>query len=446
MSESYTTVPAARSENAFEDFKQPYTKNLAVAEANRCLYCNDAPCITACPTGIDIPEFIRKIGTGNVRGAARTIFSSNIFGMSCARVCPVEVLCVGDCVYNGLEAPPIQIGKLQRYATDAAFEAGWDFFQAGPDTGKSVGLVGGGPASLAAAHRLRRAGHACTIYEKRDVLGGLNTWGVAPYKMKADRAMQEIDWLLAIGGIEVRTGVTAGADISWSDLGEKHDALFVGAGIGADTWLEIPGHDLEGIEGAVAFIEKLKRGVVSLDGVRHALVVGGGNTAIDAVRELLGLGLRNVTMLYRRDESDMSGYAHEWEAAKKEGARAVWRCLPTSFEPAQNDGGGARVARVPCVRLDEHRRPLDGSEFELESELVLFAIGQEKRTRPPEGLEGVNVERGRIVVDEHGATGRPGVFAGGDCVNGGKEVVNAVAEGTTAAEAIDRYLRGERNA
>mgnify|MGYP002631837348 FL=1 len=177
----------------FEDFKHGYGTAQALAEANRCLYCEDAPCITACPTSIDIPEFIRKIATGNLRGSARTIFDSNILGMSCARVCPVETLCVGDCVYNHMDAPPIQIGKLQRYATDAAFDAGWRFFDAAPDSGRSVGLVGAGPASLACAHELRRHGHAVTIYEKRDVVGGLNTTGVAPYKMRADRSVEEVD-------------------------------------------------------------------------------------------------------------------------------------------------------------------------------------------------------------------------------------------------------------
>lgn len=434
-------LPEHRSESVFGDFKPAYTRDQAVAEANRCLNCYDAPCIDACPTRIDIPAFIRKIATGNVKGSARTIFASNILGMSCARVCPVEVLCVGDCVYNQLGIPPIQIGRLQRYATDAAFENGWRFFEAGPDTGRSVALVGGGPASLAAAHELRRLGHACTIYERRPYLGGLNTNGVAPYKLRADRSLEEIDWVLGIGGIEVRTGVEIGRDVTWADLEAKHDAIFIGVGLGPDQRLRIPGEDdLEGVHGAVAFIESMKLGEVDLSGVKRAAVIGGGNTAIDCVRELLGLGVPEVYMVYRGDEERMSGYRHEWAAARVEGARALWRAQPVAFE-----GEGGRLARVRYAKLDESKRPT-GDEGVLEADLALLAIGQSKLEALLAGLDGVRLDRGRIVVEPDGATGRPGYFAGGDCANGGKEVVNAAAEGKAAARAIDAWLAAKEEA
>jgi len=286
-----------RSESVFGDYKGSYTRDAALAEANRCLFCTDAPCMQACPTHIDVPQFIRKIATGNVKGSARTIFESNILGMSCSRVCPVEVLCVGKCVYNDMHMQPINIGKLQRYATDMAFDEEWQFFEAGPDSGKSVGLVGGGPASLACAHELRRFGHRTTIYEKRNVIGGLSTTGVAPYKMKADRAVEEVEWILGIGGIDVKMGV----EIDPSNLGElekKHDALFFGVGLGADTAMKIPGEDLANVHGAVDWIEKMKTTRVIVEGMKHAVVVGGGNTALDAVREARGLGIERVTMLY----------------------------------------------------------------------------------------------------------------------------------------------------
>ena len=430
------SIPSDRSEGPIPEYKVPYTPAQAMTEANRCLYCADAPCIAACPTQIDIPQFIRKISTENLEGSARTIFEANVLGMSCARVCPVEVLCVGACVYNRMGQPPIQIGKLQRYSTDRAFETGWRYFTAGPDSGKSVGLVGAGPASLACAHELRRLGHACTVYERRPVLGGLNTTGVAPYKMKADRSLEEVNWVLAIGGIDVKTGVEAGTDPSWTDLESRHDALFLGFGLGPDRSMGVPGEDLPGITGAVEFIERFKLGKVDLAGVRRALVVGGGNTAIDGVRELKHLGVPEVSLVYRGSRMVMPGYDHEWSAARLEGARARWQTVPVAYE------GTGRVERVRCLRLDEHKQPVPGSEHVLEADLVLIAIGQSTLGTLVAQLPGIEVEAGCVRRDENGATGRPGVFAGGDGANGGREVVNAVAEGKIAARAIDRWLKG----
>lgn len=429
-------LPEDRTETAFGDYKEAYTPNQAVVEANRCLYCADAPCIKSCPTSIDIPEFIRKIATGNVKGSAKTIFESNILGMSCARVCPVEVLCVGDCVYNEMGVPPIEIGRLQRYSTDAAFEAGWEYFEAGEATGKSVALVGGGPASLAAAHELRRHGHACTIFEKNEVLGGLNTTGVAPYKMKADRSVQEVEWILDIGGIDVKTGVAVGDDIGWDELEEEFDAVFVGVGLGPDKYLNSPGEELGGVHGAVDWIDDMKLGKVDLDGVKSAVVVGGGNTAMDCLRELCGLGVPRVTMVYRGDEERMSGYDHEWESAKKLGAMAEWHAVPISYE------GQDRLESVRCQRLDASRKPIDGETFGIPADLVLLAVGQSKLGDELGHLDGIETEWGRLVVDASQALGRPGWYAGGDASNGAKEVVNAAAEGKLAATSIHRYLNG----
>ena len=438
-----TKLPPERAEAGFNDYKPAYSQAQALAEANRCLYCVDAPCVQRCPTAIDIPEFIRKISTGNTEGAARTIFSANILGMSCARVCPVEVLCAGACVYNEQGAPPIEIGKLQRYATDAAFLADWQFFTAGPDTGKSVGIIGGGPAALASAHELRRSGHAVTIYDAGGILGGLNTTGVAPYKMRADRALDEVAWVLQIGGVEVVSGVEVGRDLSLDELQRRHDALVIAVGLGEDRMLDIPGKDLAGIHGAVAFIREFKLGQVGqvgqvdLSNVRQAVVLGGGNTAIDAVRELVGLGVPEVTMVYRGAEAQMSGYIHEWKAAKMESVRASWRSQPLEYL-----GSGVKVTGVRCAKLGEDRRPIAGSEIEVPAQLVLLAIGQSRLGAFASALPGVRVEDGRIVVDAEGATGRPGVYAAGDCANGGKEVVNAAAEGKRAAQAIDRVFAG----
>jgi len=432
-----TTIDERRSEAVFDDFKPAYNKAQALAEANRCLYCEDAPCIQACPTSINIPEFIRKIATENMRGSARTIFDSNILGMSCSRVCPVETLCVGDCVYNHLDAPPIQIGKLQRYSTDLAYDAGWSFYEPGEDTGKTVGLVGAGPASLACAHELRRLGHGCTVYEKRDVVGGLNTTGVAPYKMRADRSEEEVDWVLSIGGIEVRTGVQFGRDLGLAEMESMHDAVFFGAGLGADRMLDVPGGDGDAVQGAVHWIEQMKLGRVALGGVQRAVVVGGGNTAVDAVRELIGLGVPNVLMVYRGPEASMSGYQHEWVEAKKDGARGLWGAVPVAFE-------GDQPVTLRCQRLDGDKKPIAGAFTTVKADLVLLAIGQGKLGGLLEGLDGVTVQWGRLVVDADGFSGRKGLFAGGDAANGGKEVVNAAAEGKRAAQAIDRYLKGAK--
>lgn len=431
-----TQIPDDRSEVVFTDYKAAYSLQQAIAEAERCLYCYDAPCIKACPTSIDIPTFIRKIATGNVKGSAKTIFDSNILGMSCSRVCPVEVLCVGDCVYNNEESPPIQIGKLQRFSTDIAFDKGWRFYEAGPDTGKKVACIGAGPASLAAAHKLRELGHSVTIFDKREVIGGLNTTGVAPYKMKSDRSVEEAEWVLAIGGIEVKLGVTVGTDITWAQLEDEYDAIFLGFGLGPDKYLG--GEDaIEGVHGAVDFIEQFKLQPMDLSGIHTCLVLGGGNTAIDAVREAKGLGIPDVAMVYRGSEERMSGYQHEWQAAKVENVRGVWHTQPVDY---QTDNG--KITGVRVVSMDADKKPIENSERILCADLVLVAIGQAKQGDLAEELAGVKVEWGKVLTDPNGATGRPGVYAGGDCRNGGKEVVNGVAEGRDAALAMHDYMMG----
>lgn len=444
------TLPPRRLEQVIGDLKPAYTESQAVAEANRCLYCYDAPCTQACPTHINVPEFIRRIATGNYKGSARTILESNILGLSCARVCPVEVLCEGACVYNTQGETPIHIGKLQRFATDWAYERGLRTFERGPDTGKTIALIGGGPASLACAHELSCLGHRCVIFESRPFLGGLNSTGIAPYKMLAHVAVREAEYVLGIGGIEVSSGLTVGKDISFADLERQFDAIFIGVGLGPDSRLHLPGEDLPGCVGAVGLIHRIKTEAgFQLPQCRKAAVVGGGNTALDAVRELKKLGVPEVTLVYRRSEQEMPGYDHEAEWARKEGVSFRFLTQPVAVL------GTDRVTGLRCVRMtlgepDEsgRRRPIpqEGSEFEIPTDLVVKATGQEKLAALLAPIAGLKMEKGQVVVDPAtGQTGHPQYFAGGDCVNGGKEVVNAAAEGKLAAQGIDRYLQAQQS-
>lgn len=431
-------LPSGRIEERFEDKKPPYTEAEAIAEANRCLYCVDAPCIKACPTAIDIPTFIRKIATGNVKGAARTILTANLLGQSCGQACPVEVLCAGGCVYTAWDRDPIKIGRLQRYAVESALARDPALFKAKPPTGKKVALVGAGPASIAAAGYLALEGHAAVIFERKAIPGGLNTLGIAPYKMKGDDALREIEWVLSLGRIELRTGVSVVAEargageVAARDLLAGYDAVFLGLGLGDDTRLGIPGEDGEGVVGATAFIERLKADPgLTLQGVKRAVVIGGGNTALDVVHELSLLGI-DAVMVYRRSQAEMTGYEHELDAARIDGARLLEGRVPVEVV---RDGGrlvGLRVA--PAL----HGKPIQEQQELLPADLVAVAIGQSRATAVALAFEGVALDaKGRVVVDPitH-RTGNPRVYSGGDCVNGGKEVVNAVAEAKVAVRAM----------
>jgi dihydropyrimidine dehydrogenase (NAD+) subunit PreT len=421
-------LPLDRLERRLPDAKPTYTQAEAEAEANRCLYCHGAPCVTACPTGIDIPTFIRKIATGNVRGSARAILSANLLGYSCARVCPVEVLCVGACVYNAWHRTPIAIGRLQRYAVEAVLQDGraGGLFTPAPATGKRVACVGAGPASLAAAGYLALEGVQATLFERRPLPGGLNVTGVAPYKMHVDGALAEVEFVRSLG-VEIRAGVEIGRDVSAAGLLSEHDAVFLGIGLGGDTRLGVPGEDGPGVVGATAWIERMKlESGFELKGVQRAVVVGGGNTAIDAARELARLGVPHVTLAYRRTAAEMPGYAHELDAARREGVLFAERAVPKEFVRA----GGTLVA----LRFHDGR--------EVACDLAVLGIGQARMRELVATFPGVGIDdKGRIVADPAtGRTGNPRVWAGGDALNGGQEVVNAAQEGKRAARSILRAL------
>ena len=448
------TLPEGRLETRLPDKKPLLTLAEARSEADRCLYCADAPCIQACPTSIDVPTFIKKIASGNLRGSAQTILEQNLLGYSCARVCPVEVLCEGSCVYPAWQKKPISIGRLQRFATElAAGGAGADTESARllpaakAPSGRKVAIIGAGPASLACAGTLALAGHKAVIFEGRAVTGGLNTTGIAPYKMHADDALGEARWVASLGDVEIRTGqpVTSAAALL-----SEYDAVFVGVGLGADTPLGIPGEAGPGVVGATAWIEQMKLAAVSggrgeAATLGRVVVIGGGNTAIDVARECAQLGAREVTMAYRRGEDAMSAYRHELDAGRKEGVRVVHHAQPAEILRAATGDGrtdgpviGVRFTRTD-VSSGASVTGAPGEAMDLPADLVVLAIGQAKLRDLLAGIDGVALDdRGRVVTDAaSGRTGHSRVYAGGDCVNGGKEVVNAVAEGRDAARAMN---------
>ena len=455
-------LPPERLEQRLPDAKPLYSPGEAKAEADRCLYCADAPCIQACPTEIDVPGFIKKIASGNVRGAARTIFEQNMLGASCARVCPVEVLCVGSCVYNGWDRPPIQIGRLQRYATAVATRDGEPplFTAKSPSaTSKSVALVGAGPASLACAAELRLQGHRAVIFERGELPGGLNTTGVAPYKLHAEDALAEVDWIRGLG-VEIRTGVEIGRDLSGEQLLGQYDAIFLGVGTGADHRLGISGELGAGVVGATAWIARMKiepanrsQPVAQPLTLGRVVVIGGGNTALDVARECALLGAEEVTLVYRRGLGELGGYAHELAECRSAGVRLLLEVVPVAFlrDPA-GKLHGLRLARATTGRPGEGTttgrpvegtttgRPVEGTTHDMPCDLAVVAIGQLKLEAMADQFPGVAIDgRGYIVANPStGATGNPRVFSGGDCANGGREVVHAVADGRNAAREMTR--------
>lgn len=438
-------LPDGRLEQRFSESKPAYSAAEAVTEANRCLYCVEAPCIKACPTGIDIPNFIHKLSTGNTTGAARTILKENILGASCARVCPVEVLCAGACVYNAWGREPIAIGRLQRFATEETLETRSLASLMPPKkavTGKKIALIGAGPASVAAAGLLALEGHQAIIFERKNVPGGLNSLGIAPYKQSANQALEEMQWVFGLGDVQLMTGVEvisgqAGQDqVSTEALLKDFDAVFLGLGLGADSKLSVPGEQGAGVYGAVDLIEKIKADPeLKLTEVRRALVIGGGNTAIDIAHELKLLGVADVAMVYRRGVDAMSGYVHELASARKHGVRMLEHHVVTAFVRDGEKLTGVKLARA------ENGKAV-GAEELVSCELVALAIGQATATAMAKGFPGVLLDpKGNITVDPNTQrTGNPKVWSGGDCVNGGKEVVNAVQEAKIAVRDMLRAL------
>lgn len=423
----------------FADLHPPFEANAAVVEANRCLYCFDAPCAQACPTHIDVPKFIKKIAQDNLEGSARTILEANILGASCSRACPVEVLCEGACVLHRYNKQPIEIARLQRFAMDTLYASGTPHpFNPGADTGRSVALIGGGPASLACAAELRRHGIRAAIYDARPLPGGLNTYGIAEYKLPLKESLREIDMLAQLG-VEFHFNTWVDAAML-AKLEAESDAVFLGMGLGAIHKLGIEGEEKDGVTNALDFIAGYKSGAITSVPEKVA-VIGAGNTAIDCANAAVRLGASEVHMLYRRGPEMMSAFAFEYEHAKQEGVRFLWHVAPKGL------AGRDRIEALELMKLersgDGSLTPKPNEDFSLAVELVILAIGQSTHTGFLQDGP-VKLERGRVVIDRAtGQTSNAKYFAGGDCTNGGREVVDAVADGKRAGLGIAAWLKGQ---
>jgi glutamate synthase (NADPH/NADH) small chain len=439
-------------ERNFREIAPPLSDAEAMFEANRCLYCFDAPCTHACPTHIDVPAFIKKIASGNLLGSARVIFDANPIGATCARVCPVEVLCEGACVEKTLMDKPIEIGRLQRFATDFVMSRGRDVLKAGEPNGKSIGVVGSGPAGLSCATYLARLGYDVTIYDRKPLPGGLDTYGMAEYKMSQRVSTEEASAVERLG-VKFRLETEIGRDVSFEELEKAHDAIFLAVGLGETGTLGIPGEELEGVYDALYFIERIKsREWESVPVGRTVAVIGAGNTAVDAVTQARRLGAERVLMVYRRTREEMPAFDYEYELAKRDEVEFLWQTAPVEILSC---GEESRVGALRCVRMklgapdSSGRRsvsPVEGSEFVVNVDMVIKATGQQKMKELLSSIPGVELDAGgRVRVNaETMQTGNPKFFAGGDCVNGGREAVDASQMGKLAASGIHLALAGER--
>ncbi|MED4552737.1 NAD(P)-dependent oxidoreductase [Lysinibacillus capsici] len=446
IQENAMTVQLRRN---FVELKGKMTKNEAIEEANRCLYCYDAPCIKACPTSIQIPNFIKKIASGNMKGSATTILEANPIGASCARVCPTEELCEGACVLNS-STKPIKIGELQRYATDWAMETNAQLFKAGPHNGQKIAIVGAGPAGLSAARELSRLGYQVTIYEAEAKAGGLGSYGIVAFRLPNDVVDWEVEQIEQLG-VDIQTNTAVGVDISADEILAQYDSVILAVGMGAVPNLGIDGEDLEGVHDAIEFIRKTKMGPLTNDIVgKRVALIGAGNTAIDGATSAVRLGADNVQILYRRTEKEMTAYKFEYEFAKQDGVEFKWLTAPKKI--IGNEAG--KVTGIECVKMklgeagpDGRQRPeeVKGSNFIIEVDAVIKAIGQTRFVSLIEAF-GLAHTNGVVDIDETTMqTSNDKVFACGDVVFGNGQgeamVVTAVQQGKDAAYKIHERLR-----
>ena len=432
-------LPSEQVENNFVDLHPPLSEHEALIASDRCYFCYDAPCVTACPTEIDIPLFIRQIMTGTPQASGKTILTQNILGGMCARVCPTETLCEQACVREISEGKPVEIGRLQRYATDSIMELSHHPFERSAETGLKIAVIGAGPAGLACAHRLAMHGHKVTIFDKNNKAGGLNEYGIAAYKSVDNFAQKEIDWLLEIGGINIKSNCVLNENIFIDELKAEYNAVFLGVGLVGVNELSVPGNDKNNVLDAVKFIENLrqKEDKASIPIGRKIVVIGGGMTAVDAAVQSKLLGADDVSIVYRRERAKMGASKFEQDLATSKGVRIIENASPVEIS------GNEAVSSIKFAYTKSTNGVLEiqPEEFELEVDQVFKAIGQNIDS----SLRDLKLENGKIVIDEEGRTSVSGIWAGGDCALGGEDLtVTAVAQGRDAAESINNYLMADK--
>ena len=432
-------LPSEQVENNFVDLHPPLSEHEALIASDRCYFCYDAPCVTACPTEIDIPLFIRQIMTGTPQASGKTILTQNILGGMCARVCPTETLCEQACVREISEGKPVEIGRLQRYATDSIMELSHHPFERSAETGLKIAVIGAGPAGLACAHRLAMHGHKVTILDKNNKAGGLNEYGIAAYKSVDNFAQKEIDWLLEIGGIEIKSNCVLNENIFIDELKAEYNAVFLGVGLAGVNELSVPGNDKNNVLDAVKFIENLrqKEDKASIPIGRKIVVIGGGMTAVDAAVQSKLLGADDVSIVYRRERAKMGASKFEQDLATSKGVRIIENASPVAISGNE----AASSIKFAYTKSTNGVLEIQSEEFELEVDQVFKAIGQNIDS----SLRDLKLENGKIVIDEEGRTSIKGLWAGGDCALGGEDLtVTAVAQGRDAAESINNKLMADK--
>ena len=438
MSEYLPPDTESDFEKNFSQIKPLMNETQAYYESSRCLFCYDAPCVNACPTGIDIPTFIRQINTKNNIGAAKTIYDSNYFGYACGKVCPTEVLCEGACVYNNQNVKAIEIGRLQSFATGKAMDSGKKLYVPAKPNGKKVAIIGAGPAGISCACELRLSGFEVDVYEAKSKPSGLTVHGVAPYKITNKEVLDEMIFLEKQFGYKVlyNTAIKNKTDIEM--LEKKYDAVFIGIGLGPTSKVNIPGELLENCFGAVEFIEQLRMNHQNVKVPKKVIVLGGGNTAMDAASESARMGAEEIILTYRRSKENMGAYDFEYDLAKSVGVKGIFNVSPIEIT------GNGKVSGVKFIRTREASGKLEnisGSEFTIPCDWVIKATGQSKQTELLSYISGLTIDnKGRITVNEEFQTTNPKYFAAGDAVTGGQEVVNAAADGKQAGRAISTLI------